>query len=412
MNEQEEKKIRAPRAKHSKAGSVIVRPRAGHAEAKTGARAPQAVMKVIGYPNGPGAQKCMHYVARVDEKDTKHLDETGEREKVVLEKADGKILSTKEEIDALYMTWKKDFDTQAKGGALGSRARHVAHLTFSAAGENNSSNQQKVLEAVRKTLDEKFKGKHDYVIGMHQDSKHPHVHVIINCNSLVKKRNLIAIKRGPKLRLNKPELLELRKDFARELSAQGLIHEATKRRAKDELSIPEQVKKQMEFLERRDKQNARSLAKAKPSLDVPRHQEFITQRLHAIKKGIDENTLPLSPDRAEAMKILNATSSKLSKEGKSMNANELTATMNFINGEVGKISKGMDEAKKMDGKDRNKREATMSDLGDDLSKRIKKAKEAIRESKELPKEKKIEALNTIRAHEKNLGLALGRARGR
>jgi len=77
----------------------------------------------------------------------------------------------------------------------------------------------KVLAAVQNFCREEFALKHRYVMALHTDEPHPHVHVVIKAMS----------EQGRRLQIRKATLREWRRGFARHLRDQGVEANATER---------------------------------------------------------------------------------------------------------------------------------------------------------------------------------------
>jgi type IV secretory pathway VirD2 relaxase len=81
------------------------------------------------------------------------------------------------------------------------------------------TNPDKVLSAVQTLCREEFALKHRYVMALHTDSSHPHVHVVLKAKS----------EQGSRLNIHKATLKEWREKFAQHLRAQGVVADATPR---------------------------------------------------------------------------------------------------------------------------------------------------------------------------------------
>ena len=71
----------------------------------------------------------------------------------------------------------------------------------------------------RKFAKEKFALQHRYVMALHTDQQHPHVHLVVKAENEL----------GRRLHIDKPLLREWREDFARMLREQGVEANATSR---------------------------------------------------------------------------------------------------------------------------------------------------------------------------------------
>jgi len=234
-------------------------------------RKPEAMIKVVGNPpRGFAVRRLFHYVARVDKPLDPNTPEAQAGQKCLWLKDDsGRVYGTPEEIEDLAKAWAESFNpdlgkirelravrkgmaqemeaaaeeqrtslqtklarvddelnTIAKKPSLnaqrraGRARRDVAHLILSAKAENTAINHQRVLDAAERTAAQYF-ANHEYVIGLHQDGRYPHVHIVVKSQAKTQEHG--------KLRLNKPELLQVRTLWAKELTAQGLEHVATLR---------------------------------------------------------------------------------------------------------------------------------------------------------------------------------------
>jgi hypothetical protein len=92
----------------------------------------------------------------------------------------------------------------------------AVHVMFSMP-EGTATGEQ-VLDATRATAERIFEG-HEYVMVLHEDKPHKHVHVVIAARS----------NEGKQLRHYKPQLQAWRDQFATELRERGVLAEATPR---------------------------------------------------------------------------------------------------------------------------------------------------------------------------------------
>jgi hypothetical protein len=89
-----------------------------------------------------------------------------------------------------------------------SDSRDTAHVVFSMP---PGSPVEALRGAVRATTAKSFPD-HEWVFGIHEDTKHPHAHMVLKMRSREK---------GKKLRLNKPQLYLLRERFAEAARERG-----------------------------------------------------------------------------------------------------------------------------------------------------------------------------------------------
>jgi hypothetical protein len=86
----------------------------------------------------------------------------------------------------------------------------------------------KVLAAVKSFAREEFGLKHRYAMVLHTDEPHPHVHMVVKAVS----------EQGVRLNIRKATLRDWRREFARQLRAQGVAANATDRAVRGENRSP------------------------------------------------------------------------------------------------------------------------------------------------------------------------------
>lgn len=296
---------------------------------------PEAMVKVVaGAPRGFRIRQLLHYIARSGE---------GQPENSVwLADHNGQLFTDKAEVEALARTWAEDFrpefrqirelraerkqllalgdtdkldelntrlaklEKKLRDDGQGNRkSRDVMHLVLSAKADNTPQNQARVFAAAVSTASEYFKN-HEYVIGLHQDASHPHVHLVVKCAP----RAYSARQGARKLRLNKPELLMLRTTWARELTRQGLEHVATLRQDRPHIASqaatgkePLQTKPKnwyaaginglaegMEFLSKRQEDLSVAMERAADHQEALRIRKEIGGRLNDIRAMLRAET--------------------------------------------------------------------------------------------------------------------------
>ncbi len=277
---------------------------------------PEAMVKVVsGAPRGFRIRQLLHYIARSGE---------GQPEDSVwLVDHDGQLFTDKTQVEALARTWAEDFrpefrqihelraerkqllalgdtdkldelntrlakfEKKLRDDGQGNRkSRDVMHLVLSAKADNTPQNQARVFAAAVSTASGFFRN-HEYVIGLHQDASHPHVHLVVKCAP----RAYAAMKGGRKLRLNKPELLMLRTIWARELTRQGLEHVATLRQ--DRPHIASQVATGKEPLQTKPKNWYAAGIKG-----LAEGMEFLSKRREDLSAAMER-----AADHQEALRI-------------------------------------------------------------------------------------------------------------
>ena len=176
-------------------------------------RAPEAVVKVL-----PRSSNDLKAVG-------KHLDYIGRRGDLELEGDDGERLRGRVGA-ALLEDWDLDIDDVRRQGNLAAASKRnppkiVHKLMFSMP---PGTPPQKVLSAVRNFAREEFYGQHRYVLVLHTDEPHPHVHLVLKAVS----------EQGVRLNIKKATLRHWRSQFASHLRGLGVAANATERAVRGE----------------------------------------------------------------------------------------------------------------------------------------------------------------------------------
>jgi hypothetical protein len=162
-------------------------------------RVPQAVVKVTGFGRGAkGVAKAMDYISRKGE--------------LPLEKDTGELIQGREEQRELVKDWSIDFDGPTN-------SRDSAQIVFSMP---PGSSVEVLRAAVRATGARAFPD-NEWVFGIHQDTEHPHAHMVVKMRGK---------EHGKKLRLKKADLRELRGMFAEAARERGVMLAASSRAAR------------------------------------------------------------------------------------------------------------------------------------------------------------------------------------
>ena len=177
--------------------------------ARTAARTPEVVVKVLS--GGASSAKAV----------MRHLDYVGRKGEVELHTDDGDALKGRDAASNLPEDWNLDLEEAGaqKRIGRGTKAkplRLVHKIVFSMPA---GTNPDKVLNAVQNLCREEFALKHRYVMALHTDNPHPHVHVIIKAVS----------EQGTRLNIKKAHLKEWRFKFAAHLRDLGVAANATPR---------------------------------------------------------------------------------------------------------------------------------------------------------------------------------------
>ncbi len=186
---------------------------------RTVRRTPEVVIKVLS-----GGAQDLKAVRR-------HLDYLRDREEgeLAIETDDGERLTGPGVAKNLTEDWNLDLQEHRQRSDLDGRGRHstklVHKLMFSMPA---GTPPQKVLEAVKNFAREEFALKHRYVMILHTDEPHPHVHMVVRAVS----------EQGERLHIRKATLRGWRQEFARHLRALGVPANATERAVRGENRSP------------------------------------------------------------------------------------------------------------------------------------------------------------------------------
>ena len=152
----------------------------------------------------------------------RHLDYLRDREEgeLAIETDDGERLTGAGVAKNLTEDWDLDLQEHRQRSDLDGRGRHsmklVHKLMFSMPA---GTPPQKVLEAVKNFAREELALKHRYMMVLHTDEPHPHVHMVVKAVS----------EQGERLHIRKATLRGWRQEFARHLRALGVPANATER---------------------------------------------------------------------------------------------------------------------------------------------------------------------------------------
>jgi len=148
-----------------------------------------------------------------------HLEYISRNGKIELENSLGEALTGKFATAALCSEWLQNHDEDRANGLASERTRITTSIVFSMPGTTNAS---AVKDAVRALAQQEFGGRQDYVMALHTDTKHPHVHLTLRTVG----------HDGVKLNLRKADLQHLRDTFAAKLRQRGIEAESTPRSAR------------------------------------------------------------------------------------------------------------------------------------------------------------------------------------
>lgn len=150
-----------------------------------------------------------------------HLDYIGREGRGEVETDEGARLQEKGFEKALVKDWDLDLGAHRRyterAIAAGRKPPKLVHnLVFSMP---KGTSPEKLLKAVRTFAREKYALQHRYVLALHTDQGHPHVHVVVKAES----------EQGVRLNIRKATLREWRRDFAQYLRELGIEANATER---------------------------------------------------------------------------------------------------------------------------------------------------------------------------------------
>jgi hypothetical protein len=151
----------------------------------------------------------------------RHLDYVGRKGELGMESDTGERLRSRGFEADLIRDWNLDLEAHQRQNRRSIRASRkppklVHNVIFSMP---PGTPPDKVLRAVRKLAVEKFALRHRYVMVLHTDEPHPHVHLVIKAMS----------EQGERLNIRKATLREWRQGFAANLRELGVAANATER---------------------------------------------------------------------------------------------------------------------------------------------------------------------------------------
>lgn len=154
----------------------------------------------------------------------RHVDYIGRKGEVALETDDGEILRDQQVGNALVEEWNLDL-IQERGQVdlTPSKPKQPPRLVYKLIFSMPAGTPpEKVQAAVRNFAREEFGLRHRYVMALHTDEPHPHVHLVLKATS----------DEGQRLYIRKATLREWRVGFAHHLRALGVAANATPRQVR------------------------------------------------------------------------------------------------------------------------------------------------------------------------------------
>lgn len=161
-------------------------------------RAPEVMVKITG--GGKTAGQVLQ-----------HLTYIGRNGKVVVENEEGDTFQAPDEVKGEMAGWS--IDTMQGAG----RYRQTHNIMLSMP---KGTPAEMVLEAARKFAQERFRGERPYMLALHTDKAHPHVHICVRME---------GYEPGQRLFIRKPDLQVYREHFAQKMIERGIEATATPR---------------------------------------------------------------------------------------------------------------------------------------------------------------------------------------
>jgi hypothetical protein len=181
--------------------------------ARTVRRTPEVMIKMLNQGGRDLGSVARHL---------KYLDRQGE---LPIETDEGDPLKGKGVSKALLDDWDLELDAKRpptadhKPRQMGKQPKLVHKMIFSMPA---GTPPNKVLAAVKDFAREEFGAKHRYVMVLHTDEPHPHVHMVVKAMGYD----------GTRLNIRKATLREWRRQFAQHLRDHGVAANATERAAR------------------------------------------------------------------------------------------------------------------------------------------------------------------------------------
>jgi MobA/VirD2-like, nuclease domain len=183
---------------------------------RTVGRTPEVMLKVIN--KGSSSSKAVQG----------HLGYIGRKGEVELETDDGEILQGEHVANTLKDEWNLDLiEERGKVNLTPNKPKQPPRLVYKLIFSMPAGTPpEKVQAAVRNFAREEFGLKHRYVMALHIDEPHPHVHLVLKARS----------EQGQRLYIRKATLREWRTGFAHHLRALGVAANATPRYVRGEIT--------------------------------------------------------------------------------------------------------------------------------------------------------------------------------
>ena len=180
-------------------------------------RTPEVMVKVSG-----GARSSAGAVAHL-----KYIDRHGELE---LETDEGIRLKGGDAERSVVEDWELDLlAARSRSPYRGTAGRKPSKLVHNIVlSMPSGTSPEKLLAASRNFARDEFALKHRYLMALHTDQQHPHVHLVVKAVG----------EDGGRLNIRKATLRGWRRDFAAQLRAQGVAANATERAVRGQVRPP------------------------------------------------------------------------------------------------------------------------------------------------------------------------------
>jgi len=249
---------------------------------RTVGRTPEVMVKVVNSgSNSSGAVRG-------------HVGYIGRKGEVELEIDDGEILQGKHvQVDLLH-DWNLDLiEQRGKLNLTPNKPKEPPRLVYKLIFSMPAGTPpEKVQAAVRNFAREEFALKHRYVMALHTDEPHPHVHVLVKATS----------NEGQRLYIRKATLREWREGFAHHLRELGVAANATPRQVRG-VTIP------------RKSDGIYRASKRSESTHIRERVEAVFRELKEGKFQIEPGKEKLLRTREEVRRGWLAVSDTLSRDG-------------------------------------------------------------------------------------------------
>ncbi|WP_022669483.1 relaxase/mobilization nuclease domain-containing protein [Desulfospira joergensenii] len=350
----------------------------------------EAVVKVISYSRGHRVKIALDYISRID---------TEKKPDVECEDEFAQTVKGEKAVLKVYDRWRQDFD-RAKPG-LSRKKRDAAHIMLSSDCKNTEENAAKVLAAAREAIEKEIGEKgFEYVAALHKDSGNPHVHFVIKCHN--------KFKGQPKLRLNPPEIFQIRTRFAQKMTELGLDHVATLR--KDRPNIIAMVNQGVDQLQKNERQFQRAMRRAAPTQDAFLYRKNASKLIVRLRDQVKKNTEPETKKRRELLAALRSMERQITKNRPGAEK-EIAATFRKYGQEFGQFRKAVTQAEELpqESKKRQQIDTIIKKNRKAFESKLDIARQFIKEST-APEQTKQDSLYILAQYEKDMKLAHDKGR--